>query len=156
MRAASIPQPDRGSGDVDVGSTMCVAMGRIIVASCRWRVARGSGKENLDAPLACGFATLVKLTPVQAARHSLPELDTLGHQAKARPVRRPRHRSALEAALELGDAALEELLIANRPTLLRCPCTDLTATATRGKIGVGLRALDRRRLSLDAYLDFHR
>src|SRR5436190_1291424 len=118
-------QPCGCSVAVDAGSTMCVAMGRIIVPSCEWRVARASGKENLDAPLARAFVTLVKLTPVQAARHSFPELDTRRQQAKARPIRRARHRSALEAALELGDATLEELLVADHPALLRRPCTDL-------------------------------
>src|SRR5205814_3368380 len=60
------------------------------------------GKENLDRPASATPA--VQLAPVQPARHAFPELDLLRREAKARPVRRPRHRCALETALELRDA----------------------------------------------------
>src|SRR5690348_1796247 len=85
-----------------------------------------SRKQDLDSPPIVNAQ--IQLSPVKTTGHALPELDAVRREAKAGPVRRARHDLTLEAALELGDASLEELLFRDRPTLLGRPCSDL-ATA---------------------------
>ena len=54
------------------------------------------------------------------------------------PVRRTRHRHAVEALLELGDALLERRAIRQHLRLQRCPRADLAAARARREIRVGL------------------
>src|SRR5678815_4336604 len=85
---------------------------------------------------------------VQPAGHSLPELDALGRDAEARPVRRTRHRSALVLALEARDALIEIGAPLERPALRRRPGSDLTAARPGREVRVGLVLGHRRRPSL--------
>ncbi len=75
-----------------------------------------------------GAATAVGEAVVHPALAALPELDGLGHDAEAAPVRRQRHGAVGEAGLRLGVPLLEGLA-RRRP---RCDCGEAQAPELGG------------------------
>src|SRR5436305_11772208 len=64
-----------------------------------------SWRQPYDDP--AGLASLVDEPVVQAVAAALPELDPVGHDADAAPVRRARHVPAVVVRRERGRAGLE-------------------------------------------------
>src|SRR3546814_5211049 len=88
-----------------------------------------------DAALALEQAALM-----QAMFAVLPEFDALRRDAKSRPVRRTRHRPALEPQADLVIAGHEQVARFQRTRLVRRPCAQLAVAAPGREIGVGGRS----------------
>src|SRR4029453_5616673 len=98
-----------------------------------------SGSEALDAPSRRrGRIAPVPEPVVETEGPALPELDRVGDEAVAAPVRRARHLRATEPFLLRGDPALELVAIVDHSALGRRPRADLGPPRPRGEVGVGL------------------
>src|SRR5437868_1584518 len=113
-----------------------------------------SGEQSQGPP--ARTLALVDEAVVQAERPVLPELDTLGQHAVARPVWRARHRIVAEPLRHLGDALLQELAIVDRPRLVGRPSADLAEPRAGREIGVGFGVADALDSPLDAHLTAQR
>src|SRR5215208_79307 len=113
-----------------------------------------SGVQNLLPPSLS--RALIHFPAMQPARHSLPELDPVGDEAEAGPVRRARDGAVGEALLELGEAALEVALVRDRAALLRRPGTELAAARAAGEVGVRLGVAHLLDASFHAHLQLQR
>src|SRR3546814_4004725 len=85
-------------------------------------------------------------------RANLPECDTLGRHAPARPARRARNVAPLETRLHFGEARLESRAAVERARLVARPGAELAIAAARREIGIGDAVRDRRDRPFDADL----
>ena len=149
LRADRTAEPTTDRGDASGTGYWSPATGEYRPDLMRLAFGREFGVPRVAAPS-------IQLTTMQTTGHALPELDTIGREAKAGPIWRPRNGYTFKAPLELGYTLLEKVLFRDGPTLLRCPGTDLTATCSRGKICVSLMSLDCVDPSFDTDLNLHR
>src|SRR5207249_8017498 len=94
----------------------------------------------------------IQLALVQPARPVPPELDEKGRHPVAGPVRWPRHRLSLVAALELREPALQLFPRAQRRALIRCPGAELREARPGREVCVRFLVAHRRRLPFEAHL----
>ena len=93
---------------------------------------------------------------VQAMRPVLPEVDSLGRHAPARPAGRTRHVLPFEARLHFGKAAFEAFTRVERTRLLAGPGAELAVAAARREIGISGCVVDGRYRAFDANLSAQR
>src|SRR3989442_1111265 len=120
----------------------------------RWSVPRSESSRIQQRPRPgplCG-SPRIQLALVQPARPVPPELDGKGRHPVAGPVRWPRYRISLVAALELREPALQLFPRAQRRALIGCPGAELREARPGREVCVRFRVAHQRRLPFEADL----
>lgn len=103
--------------------------------------------------MAPGIAVANETFAVVVAKRTLhPELDEVGNESKADPVRRARNGTEREASGDGGDSGGEREAVGHRLGLARSPGTELAETRASREVGVGFVIFDAVHGALDAEL----